>query len=341
MTAVAGNVGVTVQTVSRWIRETNDENQWFLNVLTEEPAFRQFAQQKPVRDALDASLRNQRELILIELNRVIWAASDHVFYARSGAHALLQREWLSYAGWTRIGIGTGDRQIGLAVATASGNTLWRWAKLATYHETKPEQRDEATMKVGRALSYLRELADGRFLNDSEINYIAAWGASGACWCWFRLAEIEVEPGRRDEADTKAGKEYSYLRELADVRFRNDGRFALRAARCALEIVETSTRLIVGEIETAPARRDAASTKIGRALSYLRELADLRFRNNREIGRIAAWGAYYACNIYPKLGDRNRRQANLDWLRELRNRHGSSELYRLFNDANAQDVAPMS
>ena len=221
-----------------------------------------------------------------------------------------------------------DREIVLAAAKGAVAVL-AWENLAVMADTG--QRDAAIGRVNSTLAYLRGLADVRFPNDHEIGVEAAKGAANAIGTSGNLATVAADAGQHDAAIGRMDSALAYLRGLTDERFPNDPEIGLWAASGAYNAALDQGKL--AEAATDAGQRDAAISRMDTALGHLRGLADDRFRNDREIGLVAAKGAVDAILVWEKLKNPVARTVCRNWLRELRDRHFHSEISFLASRMN--------
>jgi tetratricopeptide (TPR) repeat protein len=181
--------------------------------------------------------------------------------------------------------------IAINAAAVARNVTCGFARVAKM-EVDQGRRDQATTCMDETLIYLRELADGRFLDVEAIAIDAVTGAQNAAYGWSHVAKMEVNPARRDRATAKLDGVFAYLRELSDQRFPKVEEIAI----CAADGINS---IAFGWENVA--RRESkllhhATAHLDRVLAYLHELADRRFPNVAKIAINMADGTVSATSL---------------------------------------------
>jgi hypothetical protein len=221
-----------------------------------------------------------------------------------------------------------DREFGLVAAKGAVAVL-AGQKLAVAADAG--QRDLAIGRVNSVFSYLRRLADEHFPNGPEIVMEAAKGAVNTIGSSGYLAVAAECAGQRVAAIDLMDSAFAYLVGLTDMHFPNDREIGQWAASGAYNTVLDQGKLATAASESS--QRDLAISRMDAALAYLRGLADERFRNDPEIGLIAAKSTVEAILVWEKLRRSVARTICRSWLRELRDRHFHPEISYLASRMN--------
>jgi hypothetical protein len=291
-----------------------------------------------LRDLADGRYRDDREIgvlaargafnAVMMMGNLAEAATDAG--RRDAAIARMEEVF----GWLRNladGPYRDDREIVVEAAKGAFTAVLKWNKLAEA-ATDAGGRDAAIARMGEVFGWLRGLADGRYRDDRDIVVYAARGAFNAVKMMGNLAEAATDAGRRDAVIARMEEVFGWLRDLADGRYRDDSGIGVWAAKGAVASVALKWGNLA-EVATDAGRRDAAIARMEEVFGWLRDLADGRYRDDREIGVLAAMGAFNAALKWSKLGNFVHHGVCRDYLRELRDRHHNPEINYLASQMN--------